>query len=537
MIRINQLVLPVGHGREAVKKKAARLLKIPETAIGEITIIRRSLDARKKGQLLYSYILDLSLSDEKSEARFVKKAANVNIRLEKETTYGYPKRGVVPMEQRPLIIGAGPAGLFAGLALAENGYAPLLVEQGDPVEIRTKKVEEFWKYGPKHLDIRSNVQFGEGGAGTFSDGKLNTLVKDVSGRNKKVLETFAEAGADSTILYDSRPHIGTDVLRTVVQNIRNRILENGGEIRFRHCVSELIISEKGGKRAVCGVKLSDGSIIGARQIILAVGHSARELFEALHRQQIVMKPKPFAVGLRIQHPQKMINLSQYGMENPEGLGAAPYKLTARTGSGRGVYSFCMCPGGFVVDASSEAGRLAVNGMSCFARDGENANSAVIVTVTPEDFPGVLGGLEFQRHLEEKAFWLGNGQIPIQLYGDFAEGRLSRQFGDVNGAFCGNTAFANLRELLPEYLNRAFLEGMEVFGRQVAGFDRPDAVLAGVESRTSSPLCIVRDDGLESSVKGLFPCGEGAGYAGGITSAAMDGLKVAEQVIGRFAPLG
>ena len=417
----------------------------------------------------------------------------------------------------------------------ENGYAPILFEQGDAVEERTKKVEDFWKNGDPALDIRSNVQFGEGGAGTFSDGQLNTLVKDTSGRNGKVLSTFVEMGADPSILYDHAPHIGTDVLRDVVRNLRNRIIAGGGEVHFRSEVTEIL--EENGR--VSGVKLADGTVVETEKVILSVGHSARDLFEKLDRMKVFMEPKPFAVGLRIQHPQAQINRNQYGLEDAGKLGAAPYKVTAKTTSGRGVYSFCMCPGGMVVNASSEKGRLAVNGMSNFKRDSGIANSALIVAVTPADFPtaGPLGGIAFQRTLEERAFALGGGKIPVQLYGDFAANRPTVALGDVKPVFCGGYSFANLRELMPEALNGAFLEGMEQFGRRIRGFDRADAVLAGIESRTSSPLRICRDESLQSSLKGLYPCGEGAGYAGGITSAAMDGLKVAEEIIKRYAAVG
>ena len=308
-------------------------------------------------------------------------------------------------------------------------------------------------------------------------------------------------------------------------------MANGGDVRFNSCVKELVIENN----AVSGVKMEDGGIIETNHVILAIGHSSREFFKTLNEQKIVMEPKAFAVGLRVQHPQSMMNLSQYGREDAGDLGAAPYKVTAKTSGGRGVYSFCMCPGGFVVNASSEDGRLAVNGMSYYKRGGENANSAIIVSVTPEDFPesGPLGGIEFQRQLEEKAFELGGGKIPVQLYGDFVEDQVSLNFGEVKPQICGAYAFANLRELMTEEMNQAFMEGMAEFGRKVRGFDRADAILAGIESRTSSPLRIVRDDNLESNVKGLYPCGEGAGYAGGITSAAMDGLKVAEALIMRY----
>lgn len=539
MIRINQLTLPVGHEPGGIKKKAAKQLGVPESEIVTLTILRKSIDARKKDRLQYSYIADVTLSSAKRETAAVRRAKSVNIQFETEKPYRYPPHGEERIHERPVVIGAGPAGLFCALSLAENGMRPILLEQGDPVEERVKKVDRFWKQGEEALDPFSNVQFGEGGAGTFSDGKLNTMVKDITGRNHFVLRAFAEAGADSSILTDSKPHIGTDVLRTVVRNLRERITASGGEIRFRTRVTGLVLENE----AVAGVRIcreetEKEEILRAEQVVLAIGHSARELFDVLERQGIRMEPKPFAVGLRVQHPQSLINLCQYGRENPGELGAAPYKVTARTGTGRGVYSFCMCPGGEVVNASSEAGGLAVNGMSNFNRDSGNANSAVIVTVTPGDFPvpGPLGGVTFQRELEARAFSLGSGRIPIQLFGDFKDGRVSSDFGDVRPRFCGATAFADLRQLMPETLNQAFLEGMEQFGRKLPGFDRADAILAGIESRTSSPLTIVRDERLESNIHGIYPCGEGAGYAGGIMSAAMDGLKVAEEIIRRFGPV-
>ena len=362
-------------------------------------------------------------------------------------------------------------------------------------------------------------------------------MKDVSGRNTEVLRILAEAGADESILYSSKPHVGTDVLSQVVKRLREEIVSLGGEVRFLTKAADLVIRD-GAVEAVKTEHPERGEeILPAKAVILAVGHSARDTFETLFQKGISMEAKAFAVGLRIQHPQKQINLSQYGMENPGRLGAAPYKVTRQTGGGRGVYSFCMCPGGYVVNASSEPGRLAVNGMSNHAREGVNANSALIVTVTPEDFPEMtaMGGIAFQRHLEELAYRAGDGRIPVQLYGDFREKQRSRQFGDVEPAFCGKTAFADLNQVLPEALCCSMKEGIEAFGGMIKGFNRYDAILAGVESRTSSPLRIGRGETMESSVKGLYPCGEGAGYAGGITSAAMDGIKTAEAIARRFKP--
>ena len=537
MIRINQLKLPVGHTKADMKKKAAKMMRIPEDKILSLVPVRQSLDARKKNELLYIYSLNATVSGK--EGAVIKNAKNVNVVLNTEKPYRFPEHGQEPLCHRPVIVGFGPAGMFCGLMLARAGFSPLILERGEDVDSRTQKVEAFWRGG--ELNPESNVQFGEGGAGTFSDGKLNTLVKDPSGRNKKVLEILAEAGADPSITYVNKPHVGTDVLSRVVKNIRQEIIRLGGEIRFGCKLTDF--SEAGGRLiSVTVSQREEGGFyreetIPAQAVVLAIGHSARDTFRMLSEKSLDLQAKAFAVGLRIQHPQKQINFSQYGMEEPGSLGAASYKLTKQTSSGRGIYSFCMCPGGFVVNASSETGRLAVNGMSNHDRAGTNANSALIVTVTPEDFPspGPLGGVEFQRRLEEAAFNCGKGKIPVQLYGDFKAGTLSRAFGDVEPAFKGGYSFGNLREVLNPSLTDAMTEGIDSFGRIIDGFDRPDAILAGIESRTSSPVRIPRTPELESAVRGLYPCGEGAGYAGGITSAAMDGIRTAEMIVTRFSP--
>ena len=537
MIRINQLKLSVGHTKADMKKKAAKMMRIPEDKILSLVPVRQSLDARKKNELLYIYSLNATVSGK--EGAVIKNAKNVNVVLNTEKPYRFPEHGQEPLCHRPVIVGFGPAGMFCGLMLARAGFSPLILERGEDVDSRTQKVEAFWRGG--ELNPESNVQFGEGGAGTFSDGKLNTLVKDPSGRNKKVLEILAEAGADPSITYVNKPHVGTDVLSRVVKNIRQEIIRLGGEIRFGCKLTDF--SEAGGRLiSVTVSQREEGGFyreetIPAQAVVLAIGHSARDTFRMLSEKSLDLQAKAFAVGLRIQHPQKQINFSQYGMEEPGSLGAASYKLTKQTSSGRGIYSFCMCPGGFVVNASSETGRLAVNGMSNHDRAGTNANSALIVTVTPEDFPnpGPLGGVEFQRRLEEAAFNCGKGKIPVQRYGDFKAGTLSRAFGDVEPAFKGGYSFGNLREVLNPSLTDAMTEGIDSFGRIIDGFDRPDAILAGIESRTSSPVRIPRTPELESAVRGLYPCGEGAGYAGGITSAAMDGIRTAEMIVTRFSP--
>lgn len=546
MIRVNQLKLPVEHKQEDLKKKAARALRITPEQIERLEIRRRSLDGRKKPELFYSYTVDIKTA---REEQVLHRAKNSQAAICREKPYTFPKPGEEKLFSPPVIAGAGPAGLFAGLMLARAGYRPVILERGEDVDSRRKRVDEFWKTG--NLDVRSNVQFGEGGAGTFSDGKLNTLVKDPLMRNRLVLEIFCEFGADPSILYDSKPHIGTDVLSGIVKAMRQEIVRLGGQVRFCCQVTDLVT--EGGQ--ICGVKVRQQErkpdenteeneddklqekeeFLPAQAVILAVGHSARDTFSMLEEKKIPMDVKSFAVGLRIQHPQPLINLSQYGREKAGSLGAASYKLTRQTSTGRGVYSFCMCPGGYVVDASSEKGHLAVNGMSYHARDGKNANSALIVTVTPEDFPeaGPLGGVAFQRSLEKLAYQAADGRIPVQLYEDYRAGRMSRQLGEIEPQMRGRWAFGNLREVMPEKLNLALLEAMEGFGQMIRGFDRPDALFAGIESRTSSPVRIWRNEEMESKVRGLYPCGEGAGYAGGITSAAMDGVKVAEAIVRRF----
>ena len=536
MIRITQVKLPVTHKKEALKAKAAKLLGITEKEIAGLKVAKQSLDARKKDQLSYSYTLDVTLENPQKEGKTVKRCKNPAVTITPVERYQFPKPGKRRLPHPPVIVGSGPAGLFCGLMLAQAGYYPLILERGADVDTRKEKVEHFWRSGI--LDTECNVQFGEGGAGTFSDGKLNTLVKDPKKRNQKVLEIFVEHGADPAILYQNKPHIGTDVLSQVVKNIRNHIEELGGQIRFHSKVTDLLIEDG----RICGVQVGGGTekpyCLPCEALVLAVGHSARDTFFRLYEKGIFMQPKSFAVGLRIQHPQSMINQSQYGPEHWELLGPASYKVTHQASTGRGVYSFCMCPGGFVVNASSERERLAVNGMSNHDRAGENANSALIVTVTPEDFgsSSPLAGIEFQRKLEAAAYRLGGGKIPVQLYGDFREGRISRSFGEVCPQFQGAVEFADLRQLLPAVLSESLVEGVEHFEKMIKGFSRYDSILAGVESRTSSPLRIPRDEHLEHEIKGLFPCGEGAGYAGGITSAAMDGIKVAEELGGRYETL-
>lgn len=538
MIRINQLKLPPGHSRQDLIAKVSALLGVAESELHEVRIIKQSVDARKKPDIFYSYGVDVTVNrtEGRKEEKLVRRLKNRDVSLAEEPHYLLPKPGTEDLCHPPVIIGTGPAGLFCGLMLARMGYRPVLLERGEDVDARAGRVAGFWAGEDLHPD--SNVQFGEGGAGTFSDGKLNTLVKDPFGRNREVLKIFAEFGADPSILYVNKPHVGTDVLSRIVKAMREEIKRLGGQVRFLNKVTDFIV-EEGRLRAVI---VNGRDRVDTSVLVAAMGHSARDTFKALWERGIPMEAKAFAVGLRVQHPQTLINLSQYAAPECPKLGPASYKVAGKSSGGRGVYSFCMCPGGYVVNASSEPGRLAVNGMSYHDRAGENANSALIVTVGPEDFPHTggsplaLAGIEFQRRLEEKAFRLGGGSIPVQLYGDFKENKISTAFGEVRPACKGRYAFANLRELLPDELSGAIIRGMADFGRSIRGFDLPDAILAGVESRTSSPVRIPRDGNMESMVKGLFPCGEGAGYAGGITSAAMDGLRVAEEITGRYRPL-
>ena len=412
--------------------------------------------------------------------------------------------------------------------LAENGYKPLILERGEKVENRVKTVEEFFKNNK--LNPESNVQFGEGGAGTFSDGKLNTLTKDKFNRCKFVFETFVSCGANEEIMYMNMPHIGTDVLRNVVINMRNKIVSMGGEFMYNTCLTNISIDSC----RVKAIEVNNSMIIDTDILVLAIGHSARDTFKMLNNLGLNMEPKAFAVGVRIQHPQEMININQYGDNYYKELGPASYKLTYKAQNGRGVYSFCMCPGGYVVNASSENGRLAINGMSYYKRDSHNANSAIVVTITPDDFgSGVMDGVRYQSELEERAYNLGKGMIPIQLLRDYYDDRESTCLGRVEPIFKGKYRYANLNDLYPKYINDSLKEAFLHFGRKIKGFDDGDSIIAGIESRTSSPIRINRDVDYVSNIGGIYPCGEGAGYAGGITTSAIDGLKVAEAIISKY----
>ena len=530
MIRISQLKLPITHTKAQLEKKIAKALKNPGNSF-TYEIRKQSLDCRHKNDKIFVYTVDVTIRDEQ---KLVKKINNNNIMLTKEKPYEFPSPGEIPLLHSPVIVGSGPAGLFCGWYLAKAGYCPIILERGEEADKRQKTVENFWKNGV--LDPESNVQFGEGGAGTFSDGKLNTLVKDPYGRNHEVLKRFVAAGAPEEIIYQQKPHLGTDVLVGIVEKMRHEIEEMGGKFCFRSKVTDLIFENN--TNTLKEIEINNDKRIPAQVCVLAPGHSARDTFEMLQKRGVYMEPKSFAVGLRIEHPQEMINMDLYGEPENELLGAASYKVTHKCANGRGVYSFCMCPGGYVVNASSEPGRLAVNGMSYQARDSRNANSAMIVTVTPEDFPdkGVLGGVEFQRDLEKKAWELGKGKIPVQLFGDFCKNQASEALGEVTPCMKGEYILTNVRSVLPKAVGDSIEEGVRAFGKRISGFDREDALLSGIESRTSSPVRIVRDQELTANMAGIYPCGEGAGYAGGITSAAMDGIKVAETVCRKYAAI-
>lgn len=609
MIRIQQLKLPVSHSEEDLRQAIYQSLRLfPQTAgkrRGQqpdlsFEIVRQSIDARKKPDIYYVYTVDVICAQEDQILRR-NKAKTISRIIPKEYRFPYaaddrwddgasraverhrgegpgqmslmpgkesPSRQ--PIRRPPVIVGTGPAGLFCGLMLARAGLCPILLERGEPVEARQRTVESFWKTGVLCPD--SNVQFGEGGAGTFSDGKLNTLVKDPDGRIRFVLKTFVEAGADPDILYSYKPHVGTDVLAGVVRHIREEIRSLGGQVYFGTCLEDIQPEAGGGysltlrRRAVSGRspdpsdewreipdpargwwkqaadEAAEGAQAGQRfflhadALVLAIGHSARDTFRMLLERHFPLEAKSFAVGVRVEHPQSWIDAAMYGADCPYRMPPAPYKLTHRLSDGRGVYSFCMCPGGYVVNASSEPGMLAVNGMSYHARDGRNANSAIVVTVSPEDYggSGPLAGLEFQRRLERSAYLEGKGNIPVQRFADFCQNRASMRTGTVLPQTRGAYAPANVRSIFPPSISAAVEEGILAFDRQIPGFAHADALLSGVESRTSSPVRILRGDTREAQgFPGIYPCGEGAGYAGGITSAALDGIRVAEAVAGNF----
>lgn len=527
MIIVDQIKCQINDDLEHIQSQIVKKLRISANDCKSCTIIKRSVDARKKPDIYYVYSVVVDLGNlESSVLKRFSKDSSVRLYELKE----YKINTSVNKSQRPVVVGAGPAGLFCMYILTLAGLNPVCFERGKSVDERTNDVIDFWNTGI--LKPNSNVQFGEGGAGTFSDGKLNTLVKDHFGRNKFVLDTFVKYGANSNILIDAKPHIGTDSLVSVIKNIRNDIIAKGGEFHFNTEVSDFVINDNTLRAIKCKDLIKDEEyIVNTDSVVLAIGHSARNTFETLNARGVYMEAKDFAVGFRIEHPRNAISEAMYGPKYSL-LPPASYKLAHTFDNGRGVYSFCMCPGGFVVNASSEPNRLVVNGMSYSQRDSRNSNSAIVISVGAGEYEkeDPLSAVKFQRYLEEKAYNLCAGAIPQQLYSDFKAHRLTSGYGDFESETKGKVAFGQLDELFTKDMNDSFIAAMNIFAGKIKGFDRGDAILSGVESRTSSPVRISRAENFNSNIKGLYPCGEGAGYAGGIMSAAMDGMKVAEAII-------
>ena len=533
MIRVHQIALPLDHPPEALPAAVAKRLKLPVEALGELQLFRRSVDARHKDAIELVYSVDVAVADEAAVLGKLRRDHQVMATPEPLQRPSIPApEGFASGERlRPVVVGAGPCGYFAALFLAQQGYRPLLLERGKPVKQRTADTFGFWK-GRLPFNPASNAQFGEGGAGTFSDGKLYSGVKESKRHGRWVLEELVESGANPEILVLNKPHIGTFKLVGVVRQLRERITALGGEVRFEHHVTGIELAA--GSRQLQAVLLADGSRIATDAAVVAVGHSSRDTFELLHGHGVAMEPKPFSVGFRIEHPQPLIDAARWG-ENAGHplLGAADYKLVHHASNGRSVYSFCMCPGGLVVGATSEEGRVVTNGMSQYSRNERNANSGIVVAITPEDYPGgPLAGVAFQRQLESRAFALGGGDYnaPAQRLADFLAAMPSRDLGSGRPSYAPGVTPTDLSDALPAYAIEAIREALPAFARQIPGFDHPDAVLTGVETRTSSPVRICRGKDLESSnTPGLYPAGEGAGFAGGILSAGIDGLRVGEAV--------
>jgi uncharacterized FAD-dependent dehydrogenase len=530
MLRLTELKLKLDHPPEALREAAAARLGVAPEAIGEVRVFRRGYDARRRSDIRLVYTLDVAVADE--AALLTRHAGNHTIVPTPDMEYRHVARRPARLSHRPVVIGAGPCGLLAALTLAQMGFCPIILERGRIVRERTRDTFAFWRKSV--LEPESNVQFGEGGAGTFSDGKLWSGVRDPAHLGRRVLEEFVRAGAPAEILLSSKPHVGTFRLVTMVENLRATIEQLGGEYRFGARVTDIAIDGSGGQRRVVGVTLSGGEEIEADRIILAPGHSARDLFEVLHARGVHTEPKAFSIGVRIEHPQSLIDRARFGgFAGHKLLGAADYKLVHHTPGGRSVYSFCMCPGGTVVAATSEPGRVVTNGMSQYSRAERNANAGIVVGITPADYPGgALAGVEFQRQWESLAFTVGGGTYaaPAQRVGDFLAGRPSVSLGEVVPSYKPGVLPGDLRACLPDYVVGAIREALPAFARQIPGFAMPDAVLTGVETRTSSPIRISRGADFQSiGTEGLYPAGEGAGYAGGILSAAIDGIRVAEAV--------
>ncbi len=527
MLRLTELKLPLEHSPDELQQAILKRLNIQPEILLEHRIFRQAVDSRKQHQMLFVYTVDLKVKGEKKLLSRFKNDKNIGLRP--DTRYQFVAHAPEDLKQRPVVIGMGPAGFFAGLILAQAGFKPLILERGKIVRERTKDTFKLWRKQVLHPE--SNVQFGEGGAGTFSDGKLYSRIQDPHNYGRKVLEEFVLAGAPEEILYVSKPHIGTFRLVSMVEKIRAKIIELGGEIRFETRVDDFDIVDG----AIQGVTLANGEHISTNHLVLAIGHSARDTFETIYKRGVYIEAKPFSIGFRIEHPQGMIDRSRYGVNaGHELLGSADYKLVHHASNGRSVYSFCMCPGGTVVAAASEPGRVVTNGMSQYSRKERNANSGIVVGITPEDYPdGPLAGMALQRYWESRAFDAGGQdyRAPGQLVGDFLAGRPSSEWGEVLPSYTPGVKLGDLSEVMPDFVIDAIREAIPAFAQQIEGYDRADAILTGVETRTSSPIRIKRDDvSLESlNTRGLYPTGEGAGYAGGILSAAVDGIRIAEAV--------
>jgi uncharacterized FAD-dependent dehydrogenase len=531
MLRLTEIKLPLDHAPDAIAKAAAARLGIPVRELLSCTIFKRGNDARKKSNIQLVYALDVEV---KNEAAILKRFANdVQVRPTPNTEYQFVARAPENLVNRPVVIGAGPCGLFAALILAQMGFRPIILERGKEVRERTKDTWGLWRKSVLHTE--SNVQYGEGGAGTFSDGKLYSQIKDPRHLGRKVLTEFVKAEAPPEILTEAHPHIGTFRLVKMVENMRRTIESLGGEYRFESRVVDIEIEETNGTRRVAGVVLASGERIAADHVVLAIGHSARDTFQVLYDKGVYVEAKPFSIGVRIEHPQSLIDAARFGtFAGNEILGAADYKLVHHAANGRDVYSFCMCPGGTVVAATSEENRVVTNGMSQYSRNERNANAGIVVGITPErDYPGhPLAGIDFQRKWESAAFVAGGSSYaaPAQRVADFIAGRASTSLGAVVPSYKPGVTPTDLSACLPDFAVAAIREALPAFGKKIPGFDMGDAVLTGVETRTSSPIRITRDDTLQSlNTRGLFPAGEGAGYAGGILSAGVDGIKIAEAV--------